>query len=90
MYIGIIGFYWGYIGIMEKKMESTIMGYIGFRVSETYKPCSKLLVSPLISPTTVLRITPYIAPFKEFRLWLMGLRRGQMKVRPMIVQGSAG
>ena len=22
----------GYIGIMEKKMESTIMGYIGFRV----------------------------------------------------------
>ena len=23
--------YWGYIGIMEKKMETTIMGYIGFR-----------------------------------------------------------
>ena len=22
----------GYIGIMEKKMETTIMGYIGFRV----------------------------------------------------------
>ena len=26
-----IGFYWGYIGIMEKKMEATIMG-LGFRV----------------------------------------------------------
>ena len=24
--------YSGYIGIMEKKMETTIMGYIGFRV----------------------------------------------------------
>ena len=24
--------YWGYIGIMEKQMETTIMGYIGFRV----------------------------------------------------------
>ena len=22
--------YWGYIGIMEKKMEITILGYIGF------------------------------------------------------------
>ena len=22
--------YWGYIGIMEKKMETTIMGYIGY------------------------------------------------------------
>ena len=30
--------YWGYIGIMEKKMETTILGYIGFRVSEIYKP----------------------------------------------------
>ena len=27
---GYIGLYWGYIGIMEKKMETTIMGlYIG-------------------------------------------------------------
>ena len=25
-------YYWGYIGITEKKMEITIMGYIGFRV----------------------------------------------------------
>ena len=24
--------YWAYMAIMEKKMESTIMGYIGFRV----------------------------------------------------------
>ena len=34
-YIGIIlGLYWGNIGIMEKKMEATIVyrGYIGFRV----------------------------------------------------------
>ena len=31
-YIGVIfGFYWGYMGIMEKKMETTIMDYIGFR-----------------------------------------------------------
>ena len=29
---GYIGFYRGYIGIMEKKMETTIMGYLGFRV----------------------------------------------------------
>ena len=28
-YIGyILGQYWGYIGIMEKKMETIIMGYI--------------------------------------------------------------
>ena len=25
----ILGLYWGYLGIMEKKMETTIMGYIG-------------------------------------------------------------
>ena len=25
----ISGFYWDYIGIMEKKMETTIMGYMG-------------------------------------------------------------
>ena len=24
------GLYWGYMGIMKKKMETTIMGYIGF------------------------------------------------------------
>ena len=24
-----LGVYWGYIGIMEKKMETIIMGYIG-------------------------------------------------------------
>ena len=24
-----VGLYWGYIGIMEKKMETTIWGYIG-------------------------------------------------------------
>ena len=24
-----MGLYWGHIGIMEKKMETTIMGYIG-------------------------------------------------------------
>ena len=32
---GIIGLYrgyWGYIGIMEKKMEATVMGWPGFRV----------------------------------------------------------
>ena len=33
---GIFGLYGdndlGYMGIMEKKMETTIMGYIGFRV----------------------------------------------------------
>ena len=29
-YIGILGYmYWGYSGIMEKKMETTILGYIG-------------------------------------------------------------
>ena len=27
-----IGVIWGYKGIMEKHMEATIMGYIGFRV----------------------------------------------------------
>ena len=30
--IGIIWLYRGYIGIVEKKMETTIMGYRGFRV----------------------------------------------------------
>ena len=23
----VLGFYWGYMGIMEKKMETTLMGY---------------------------------------------------------------
>ena len=29
-----MGLYWGYMGIMEKKMETTIVygGYMGFRV----------------------------------------------------------
>ena len=26
------GLYWGYIGIMEKKMETTITGLLGFRL----------------------------------------------------------
>ena len=26
------GLYWGYIGIMEHSMETTILGYIEFRV----------------------------------------------------------
>ena len=26
----ILGLYWGYMGMMEEKMEITIMGYIGF------------------------------------------------------------
>ena len=25
--------YWGYIGVMEKKMETTIMGYIGYIIN---------------------------------------------------------
>ena len=29
----IVGLYWGSMGIMEKNMETTIMGNIGFRVS---------------------------------------------------------
>ena len=28
----ILGLYWGYIGIMEKKLETTVMGCIGLRV----------------------------------------------------------
>ena len=32
----ILGEYWGYIRIMEKKMETSIMGYIGFRVVEGF------------------------------------------------------
>ena len=28
MYVGL---YWGYIGIMENKLETTIMGYIGLK-----------------------------------------------------------
>ena len=35
MLAGCIGvyeiYYWGYIGMMEKKMETTTMGYIGLR-----------------------------------------------------------
>ena len=26
----LLGLYWSYMGIMEDKMESTIMGYIGY------------------------------------------------------------
>ena len=28
----IRGMYWGYMGIMEKEMETTIMGFIGLRI----------------------------------------------------------
>ena len=28
---GYIGVYWCFIGIVEKKMETTIVGYIGFK-----------------------------------------------------------
>ena len=42
VYLGYIGvilvLYRDYIGIMEKKMEATTMGYIGFRV---YGPLSR-------------------------------------------------
>ena len=27
----MLGLYWGYMGIMEKKMEITRIGYIGFK-----------------------------------------------------------
>ena len=41
MDIGVIkGQYWGYTGIMEKNMETIIMGYIGF-----YIGCRKSLNS---------------------------------------------
>ena len=30
----ILRLYWGYMGIMEKKIETTITGYIGFRTYE--------------------------------------------------------
>ena len=30
-YIGVVGLYWGYMGIMDKKMETTL-GYIEFGV----------------------------------------------------------
>ena len=29
--IGIIGFCWGYMGILEENMETAIIGFIGFR-----------------------------------------------------------
>ena len=29
--------YWGYIGVMEKKMETTIMGYIGYIILGHYR-----------------------------------------------------
>ena len=35
---GELGLYWRYMGIMEKKMQSTILGYIGFRV-RSYSRC---------------------------------------------------
>ena len=27
-----LGFYWGYIGLMEKTIETNMLGYIGCRV----------------------------------------------------------
>ena len=32
----ILGLYWVYMGIMDKKMEITIMGYIGFQLSSNH------------------------------------------------------
>ena len=32
----MLGLYWGYVWIMEKKMETIIMGYIGYRISMSY------------------------------------------------------
>ena len=31
-YIGIIGIDWGYMEMMERKMETTVMGYVRSRV----------------------------------------------------------
>ena len=28
----MLGLYWGYMGILEKKVETTIIGYMGFGV----------------------------------------------------------
>ena len=29
--VKILGLYWGYMGLMEKKMKTTILGYLGLR-----------------------------------------------------------
>ena len=52
-YIKVIsGLYRGYIGIMEKKMETTIMGYIGHILTPKPKNCPaaefRLLAGPLV------------------------------------------
>ena len=39
----ILGLYWGYVGIMEKKMETTIMGYIGL-YRDYYGICQEVLI----------------------------------------------
>ena len=42
-YRDYIGLYRGYIGIMEKKMETTLMGYIGILVYiDKAKPATQL------------------------------------------------
>ena len=33
-----MGLYWGYMGIMEKNMETTIMVYTGYRVWGIWGP----------------------------------------------------
>ena len=42
-YIGIIGLYWGYIGIMESKRKTTIMGYRDY-YKDAPRGCSGLVV----------------------------------------------
>ena len=48
-YIRVIGVIMGYIGIMEKKMETTIMGHIG--VSRDL--CRNILYNPLHNPPSL-------------------------------------
>ena len=33
----IFGVYWGHMGIMEEKMETLIMGYVGFRAINNFE-----------------------------------------------------
>ena len=38
----VLGLYWGYTGKTEKQLETTIMGYIGFKVLEGPKQFREL------------------------------------------------
>ena len=60
-YMGLLSFYWGYIEIMEKKMETIVMGYIGYRTWGIWESYYNLLKAILYLLKGDYRVSAFCA-----------------------------